>query len=180
MRATLSLGLGVLILLTGVALPGCSKKRRSDDDPGPVVQQPPNPMPQQVPPGVQGPVKQPPPPPRGIGVAARGDTEEVKGDMRTIAQLYQAYHTEFRKSPPNQKAFMDSNRQANALYRKFQSGQYKIVPNVRPASGIIVAYEAVADQSGHHVVAMGDGAVDFATTQELRAQVPEEKQEQKR
>jgi hypothetical protein len=134
-----------------------------------------------TPAGPQG-VSSPTPPPGGGGnpiipgggpgvMAGRGagTKTDARNQIYQIATAYNQFYTENGRGPGTQEEFMEYIKTFGKEYQSMKEGYFYIVPNVQPASMVIIAYESKPDSMGRHFVAMGDRQITALTTQELKA-----------
>ena len=104
-----------------------------------------------------------------VGLKRVIDRPAVQNDLRQLALFYKTYEAEFGsvKSADALKNYI--KRDAPKLYQALDEKVYVVVPNVRAASGSVVAYEKTADAAQQHIVAMGDATISQMSTAELQA-----------
>jgi hypothetical protein len=151
MSGSLSVPLGVLMLLV-LALPGCAKKRLPADDQG-------EPAIQQIAQRAADP--QPPPPEkRPGGVTGAPSRQRVQNDLRQLAILYKDYQIISPRGATNVKAFADYiRRDARHIAEALDKKVYHLVLRVRPGANTVLAFEVAGDEDGKHIAVMNDGSV---------------------
>lgn len=104
------------------------------------------------------------------GVRGAGFKNDAKNQLSQIGLFYNQFFAENGRGPANTQEFMDYiQRDAAKEHQSLKEGYFILVPNARPASGVVLAYEAKADNNGNLLVVMGDRAVNFVTAQQLQA-----------
>lgn len=170
MRTLAPLLLG-LVLVAAASATGCNKEKKAD--PAPVS--PPNPA--QVNPGqdvqaqVLGPLKVDPTPKGKETLPGRAVERPMRlNELKQIGLFYRNYEVERNRPPAKAEDFLAyMQRDAPDIAEAIKVGHYQIVPNVRPSSEKVIAYEQQPDRAGNHYVTKGDTSVVPMTTPELLA-----------
>jgi hypothetical protein len=154
--------IGIIILVIVQNLPSKERPKGTEqakqEPPKPEVQQPPEKEPE------KGRV--------GRGPRAAADQQIIQNDLRQLALFWNTYRTENGKPPRDWKTFKPYLRTAGNIVEGLEEGKYRIVLQAQPASNAVLAYEWPQDDTGQHIVAMGDGSVDRILHQELLKLVP--------
>ncbi len=108
--------------------------------------------------------------PAGMDLRRKIDEAVVYNQLRQIALFYSSYNKDMGRPPATQQDLAEYlKRDAAKEYNSLQQGLLVVVPNARPASGVVVAYEREPDRAGNQFVAFGDGAVQKMTAPQLQA-----------
>jgi hypothetical protein len=109
-------------------------------------------------------------PPTAAAHVQRGkQLQRNKNDMGQLATFYIQYELENNRAPASwQDLKTYIGNAAPNLVRLVDSGEVAIVPNVKPASDTVLAYETKPDLNGRQFAAYGDKHVTGLTPQELQ------------
>jgi hypothetical protein len=104
-----------------------------------------------------------------VGVKRIIDRPAVQNDLRQLALFYMAQVADLGRVRTVDAFTGYIKRDAPQLVKALQDNVYVVVPNIRPAAGIVLAYEKTPDAAGQHIVAMGDGMITQMSTRQLQA-----------
>jgi hypothetical protein len=153
MRSDLPFQGSLVVLLAALFLLGCGGKKPRKEQP---EERPRNPLLGNPQPGAGG-------------IRRAVDRPKVLTDLKTLADLYNAYLTEFGRPPNSVEAFKQYiQRDAGRLAKALEEGAYVLVLVRMPNSNVVLAYEKTADANGFHQVAKGDGSVSPMTSAQLQ------------
>jgi hypothetical protein len=145
------LTVSLVMLLMALAVPGCRKKSTA---PEPAEAPGPNPL---TPVAGQ---------PAQSDVRRGAEIQVNRNDLRQIALSYANYEIENNRPPAKLEdfvAYLRSDRNFPAkMIEPLEKGYIVLVPNVKPTSNQVVAYEKhVFERHNNRLVAYGDGRVEM-------------------